>query len=83
MTPQEIKIEQLKDELVSFYRMAEKGIWVGSEDYLKMKEENSRLKKGLKSAIAAMSYAWEDRIDRYYVNVKEELEAILKGESNE
>lgn len=39
--------------------------------------EYSAFEKALKSASAAMTYAYEDHVDQYYLNVKAEIDALL------
>lgn len=50
------------------------------KDTLRIDELNLRcleLEKALKHAQAAMTYAYEDRADQYYLNVKEILDKVL------
>jgi len=64
--------------------------WVEAIEYDKLCTENQLLKekaKGLvetlKGCKAAMSYAYEDRADQYYMNVSATIDEALKAFSNE
>lgn len=41
-----------------------------------------KLTKALKRALSALHYAEEDRCDRYYTNVREEIEALVGIKEN-
>jgi hypothetical protein len=42
-------------------------------------EENARLREALKHSQAAMTYAYEDHNDQYYLNVQKQIREALEG----
>lgn len=62
-----------------FLKLAERTefMWKARAERDRALAKLERATKALKSCKAAMDYAYEDRVDQYYLNMKEDIEKAL------